>query len=465
MAAKTIKKSETVIWLPPRAVGERVFASEPQLLAIVHSVEGSRYARLSLDTLPKVRTATLVIDARDVSLIPAKLPPLSGAKLRAAVPNVVEDNLLQDTSTCSFGVGPAMADGQRLIAVVDKPWLEFVVGAIERRGIRVTTAVPSQLALPYAPGVATVACVHDGLAVRTGRLDGIGWSASDENDFRTEALSAALATVLAPPTMRAFNPMDPATGTFGRDEPSLNGDDEDDDDAQTESAEKIVPQATGFQAERLVACIEDDSWKEPVELIANKLRLPVQFLPMPIPQTDVVNMLDGRNSGMSVLRRLSDIDWRAWRWPAILTAASVGVFLLGLNLHWGKLAAERDDLREDMRTTLKTAFPDFPIDRVPGDPGDHMSRKVRDLRSNAGQTGPDDFIPLMARFSQALGTDVTGSLTGLEYRDGKLRVRFQPEIVKSRAKREDMRQACKRLGLVLQFDAGQNPNAARVSVL
>lgn len=438
-----------------------MFANEPQLLAIVHSVEGPRYARLSLDTLPKVRSATLVIDARDVSLIPAKLPPLSGAKLRAAVPNVVEDSLLQDTATCAFGVGPSMEDGRRLIAVVDKAWLEFVVGAIERRSIRVTAAVPSQLALPFAPGVATVACLHDGLAVRTSRLEGIGWSASDETDYRTEALSAALATVLAPPTLRAFNPMDPTTGSFKRDEPSLNNDEDDEDD---DGAFSPAP-TTGFQADRLVACIEDESWKEPVEMVARKLRLPVQFLPLPVPQTDVIDMLDGRNSGMSMLRRLTDIDWRAWRWPAILTAASVGVFLLGLNLHWGKLAAEREQLRENMRTTLKTAFPDFPIDRVPGDPADHMSRKVRDLRSNAGQTGPDDFIPLMARFSQALGAQASDSLTGLEYRDGKLRVRFQPELVKSRAKRENMRQACKRLGLVLQFDAGQSPSAARVSVL
>jgi type II secretion system protein L len=283
-----------VIWLPPRSVGERVFATEPRLLAMVHSVDGSRYSRLSLDTLPKVRTATLVLDARDVTLLPAKLPPLSGAKLRQAVPNVVEDSLLQDTQGCTFGIGPAMEDGRRLVAVADKSWLEFVIGAVERRGIRVGAVVPAQLCLPFEEGVATLACLHDGLAVRTGRLQGIGWGASDEEDFRTEAVSAALATVLAPPVMRRpFDPLNPSTGTFTQtvdpDAPATRGrllDDSDDagsDNAEQAGDASVTPaEQAGYRAERLVACIEDDSWTGPVELVAGRLRLPVQFQPLPV---------------------------------------------------------------------------------------------------------------------------------------------------------------------------------------
>ncbi|MGC1441852.1 MAG: type II secretion system protein GspL [Burkholderiaceae bacterium] len=481
MAAKTIKKSETVIWLPPRAVGERVFASEPQMLALVHSVDGARYTRLSLDTLPKIRSATLVIDARDVTLIQAKLPPLSGAKLRQAVPNVIEDSLLQDTQGCAFGLGPLLPDGKRLIAVVDKAWLEFVVGAIERRSIRVSAAVPAQLALPFDEGVATLACLHNGLAVRTGRFAGIGWSASAEEDFRTEALSAALATVLAPPSPRApFDPLNPSTGSFAR---LTAGEDTDASDASAavanssggalakgqKSSEKAVPGSgvaagdanAGFQAERLVVCIEDESWKGPVELVAGRLRLPVSFLPLPIPESGTLNMLDGQG-GATMARRLADIDWRAWRWPALLATGCLAAFLIGLNLHWGRLVSERDGLRAEMRSLLKTSFA---IEDVPGDPSKYMGRRLRDLRSTAGQTGPDDYIPLLSRFAQALGPQANDALTGLEYRDGLLKVSFSPAAVKASSARRKFEEACKRFGLSLRFDDGQNPTTARVGVL
>lgn len=462
MAAKTIKKHETVIWLPPRSVGERVFASEPRLLAMVHSADGSRYARLSLDTLPKVRSATLVVDARDVTLLPASLPPLSGARLRQAVPNVVEDSLLQDPQGCSFGIGPVMEDGRRMIAVVDKAWLEFVVGAVERRGIRVARAVPAQLALPFEPGVATLACLHDGLAVRTGPLQGIGWGASDEEDFRTEAVSAALATVLAPPVMRRpFDPLNPSTGTFSTPQASRSADDNDTAPADVPPEVPAADEPVGYRAERLVACIEDDSWTGPVELVAGRLRLPVQFQPLPVPDTSVMNLLDGQASA-TWTRRLADVDWRAWQLPAALATGGLAAFLIGLNLHWAKLSTERNELNDAMRATLKSSLS---VGDVPGDKADYMGKQLRIMRSTAGQSGPDDFVPLVNRFSRALGPQANDALTGMEYRDGYLQVSFRPAVVRATAARRNMQQACKRLGLSLTFDSDQNPTSARVQVL
>ena len=78
------------------------------------------------------------------------VPPLSGARLRQALPNVVEEFLLQDVSNCLIVPGPATADGKRLIGVVDSDWVEFVVGAFSRREMRVEALWPAQLALPLA---------------------------------------------------------------------------------------------------------------------------------------------------------------------------------------------------------------------------------------------------------------------------------------------------------------------------
>jgi general secretion pathway protein L len=167
--------------------------------------------------------------------------------------------------------------------------------------------------------------------------------------------------------------------------------------------------------------------------------------------------------GANWTRRLAEIDWRAWRLPAALAAGSVAAFLFGLNLHWAKLSAERDDLHNAMRATLKSSFS---IEDVPGgDRAKYMGSKLRALRSTAGQTGPDDFVPLIARFSRALGPQSNNLLTGLEYRDGFLKVTFRPAAVKATSARRKMEQACKRLGLNLVFDSGQSPTSARVQVL
>ncbi len=442
MAAKNIKKNETVIWLPPRSIGERSFASEPSLVALIHDAEGPRFTRLSLDALPAVRMATLIFDARDVTLIQIKLPPLSGAKLRQALPNAIEDRLLQDPQSCLFALGPSPAgDEPRLVAVTDRSWLDFVVGAFERRGVRITRAIPAQLAASFDAETASVICVQDGLALRTGVHSGLGWTAGDDRSHRIDALGNALATVLAPPI--AAKTTAPGDGAVNR----------------VEDAESVDPVTAdtlaGLPASRIIAFVEDDSWLYPVSQTAKRLNLPVDFEPLPIPGQSVVDLLDGRG-GSNVSRRIADIDWRAWRLPGALAAACLAVFLLGINLHWGKLATEKSELRADMERRFRETFPET---TVVVDPLLQMEREVARLRAGAGQTGPEDFLPLMTRFSQALGSQADDALTSLEYRDGRLLVSFQPSLVAARSVREKMQQSCKQVGLNLQFAAGQTASA------
>ena len=437
MAAKTVKRNESVIWLPPRAVGERAFATEQRLVALVSAPDGQRYARLSLESLPRLRAVTLVVDARDVTLIPAALPPLSGAKLRQAVPNAVEDSLLQDPSTCLFAIARTpLADGRRLVAVIDRSWMEFVVGAFERRGVRVTSVLPAQLALPLEEDAVSVACIGDGLALRTEVAQGLGWSAASEPAERVQALTTALATMLAPPSSR----------------PDLRG--------ATRAGAKTPEATVAKPKSRLIAFNEDDSWSEPVRTVAGRLRLGAELRALPVPQDSPIDLLDGRE-GSGLQRRLADIDWRQWRLPFALAAACVVAFLGGLNLHWGKLAGERADLRATLEQRFRQVFP---ANSAMVDPVLQMEQRVAVLRAAAGQTGPDDFVPLVARFTQALGPQATSAVVSLEFRDGRLRVSFVPALVGTRAVRDSMQQSARRLGLDLRFEAGRE-TAATVGLL
>jgi general secretion pathway protein L len=409
MAAAILKRGEAVVWLPPRSEGERTFGSEAHLLAIRGGEGGSgRLERVSLEGLEGTRQVRLVFDPRDVTLLSPQVPALTGSRLQQALPNVIEDSLLQDVSSCAVVAGPALDGGRRLVAVIDREWLEFTVGAFERRGIRVRAAWPAQLALPWADGWWSVGCVHGGLALRCGEHEGLSWSAGEDPDFRTEAIVAMLETAIA---------------VHGR------------------------PQG-------LAGWVDDTSWHAPLQRAAGRLQLSIELGALPVPTGSRVELLGGRVAAGR--RMMAAFDPRAWRLPAGLAAACVIASLIGLNLHWAQLARERDALRRALESTFRSAFPSA---QVVVDPLLQMNRQVATLRARSGQTGPEDFVPLMARLAQAIGGGGVDSIAGVEYREGRLKVRFQPQRVDGRAAREQLRDACARAGLRLQFDNEREPTA------
>jgi general secretion pathway protein L len=406
-----MKRSEAVVWLPPRSEGERAFGTEARLLAIRGGDAGAgrQLQRVSLDGLEGTTQVRLVFDPRDVTLLTPQVPALSGARLAQALPNVVEDALLQDAAACAIVAGPRIDDTRRLVAVVDRTWLEFTVGAFERRGMRVRAAWPGQLALPWAPGRWSIACLHDTLALRAGEHEAIGWGAGEDPQVRGEAIASLLDTTLA-----------------GREPP-----------------------------EGLSAWVDDPSWREPLERAAQTLRLPIEIRALDVPGAAEIDLLAGRAAAGR--RMLAAFDPRAWRLPAALAAACVIASLVGLNLHWAQLAREKEQLRRSLEATFRATFPQA---QVVVDPLLQMTRQVAELRTRSGQSGPDDFAPLVARFAQALGTSGVDALARVDYRDGRLKVRFQPQRVDGRAAREQLRQACARAGLRLEFDNERDPTAS-----
>ncbi len=412
MATPFMKRSHAVVWLPPRAVGERAFANEARLLVMrmrERGEAGVSCERMSLDALPRLKTVSLVFDARDVTLIAAQVPALSPAKLLKALPNVVEDLLLTDAPSCALALGPALADGRRVVAAIDRGWLDFTIGAFERRGLAVTGAWPAQLVLPAPADGWAMVCVNDGIGVRTGDAEGFGWGASSDPDFRAEAIAAAA--------------------------------------GQAIEGER--------PAGELIVYAETQAWREPVERALERMSIAHRLVGLPLPRAAPVELLDAR-SGSAGRRWLSGIDWRAWR-PALgLAAACVLAWLVGINLHWATLARERDALKTQAEQRFRQAFPNTP---VIVDPLLQMQRTVSDLRTRTGQPGPEDFVPMLGRFAQALGPRGHDALASVEYRDNALKVRFQPTAVEGRSARDALREACQRQGLQLAFDNEREPTA------
>lgn len=108
------------IRLPARADGEGAL-SRFALVADGGNIdrEGEGLLRGLGDLVAASRRVVLLLAATDVTMLHVKAPPLSAARLKAALPSLVEEQVLGDPADCVLIAAPAQsADGARSIAVV-----------------------------------------------------------------------------------------------------------------------------------------------------------------------------------------------------------------------------------------------------------------------------------------------------------------------------------------------------------
>src|SRR5512132_350228 len=79
--------------------------------------------------LGSVDRVTLLLAATDVTLLRLHVPPLAPARLKAALPNLVEEHLISDPAECVIVAG-ASADGLRTVAVVQRAWLASIANTL-----------------------------------------------------------------------------------------------------------------------------------------------------------------------------------------------------------------------------------------------------------------------------------------------------------------------------------------------
>ena len=113
------------------------------------------------DMVGKAQRVVLLVAASDVTLLRIQVPPLSAARLRAALPHLVEDQLMSDPSECVIVAGTSF-EGLRTVAVANSGWLEVLSKTMVTFGVKDIVAVPAQLCLPYqATAVSAAIAGHD----------------------------------------------------------------------------------------------------------------------------------------------------------------------------------------------------------------------------------------------------------------------------------------------------------------
>ena len=352
------------------------------------------------DPAAMAQHVVVLLAASDASVLRLKVPPLSATRLKAVLPNLVEEQLLCDPADCVIVAG-ALSEGLRPIAVMQRAWLEKVTDALISFGARHLSALPAQLCLPFQadqPGSVTAAIVDGNyplqktvieMTLRLSEQDGIGLAitpALDQGEGPEQNMSAVqevIQTLLvlvpkAPITLYVPQPWVRAYLDTINDSVELN--------------KRISVSA--------------DNWSRWIAG-ANAATL------------DLMTGL-GRGTGRKA-------DWRPWRWPLALAVAVLLINASALNISWWKMKSESRSMRAAMFQIYKSAYPK---ESVIIDPIAQMQQKISIAKHNSGQAEPDDFTAITAAFGEAWAGAVAAqgkatAIAAIEYHDRSLFVRLK----------------------------------------
>ena len=353
----------------------------------------------------------LLLAASDVNLLRLPVPPLSAARLKTALPNLVEEKLLCDPADCVI-VASGLSDGLRTIAVVQRNWLDRLARTFTALGARRIEALPAQLCLSGQPGMVSAA-IHQrdsdiDLTLRLSEQDGIGLAINAEPDVAAHEVIQALCALV---------PAAPVT--------------------------VYVPQAAmpAYQA----ALAEIPAHKERISFVADTWARWIADA-----RVTTLDLMAGLGAGTG-----PRLDWRPWRWPLALAVAVLVTNAGALNIDWWRMKSETNTLRAAMTQIYKSAYP---RESVIIDPLAQMQQKLAIAKHDSGLAAPDDFTAITAAFGEAWASVAaaagkTTAIAALEYHQRSLFVRLKQG---GEAPTQQMQAALAKRDLALALAPGQS---------
>jgi general secretion pathway protein L len=419
--------STLYIRLPSRAAADSApdwldVACPFALVSHGNMIERQGMAPLSdlADTIAKSQRIVLLVAASDVSLLRVKVPPLSSARLKAALPNLVEDQLLADPSDCVI-VASGVSEGLRTIAVVQRAWLDNMAKAILSFGARHITALPAQLSLPsqYQSGQtgSTVSAIEGqdngergtdiDMTLRFSEQEGIGLTIHvEQNDSAVHEALRTLCALIPEAPITLYVPQ-----------------------SSVRTYQDAVQDAVSLSKRISVFA---DSWSR---WIAGA-------------NSNALDLMAGL--GLNTRPRLA---MHAWRWPMALAATVALINITALNIDWWRIKSEASALRSTMIQIYKSAYPK---ESVIIDPIAQMQQKIALAKHDSGQAAPDDFTAISAALGEAWAAPTEGKAPGIaafEYRERSLFVRFK---IGGEAPTQQIKTALAKRNLTLELAPAQS---------
>src|SRR5690606_26003361 len=106
-------------------------------------------------------------------------------------------------------------------------------------------------------------------------------------------------------------------------------------------------------------------------------------------------------------------------------------------------------IRGQMENAFRSVFPEV---RTVANPIEQTRRALGNLRARAGIPSADDFSVLNVQATQLLANAPVGAVAGVEYRDGRLRVKFKPGTANDPGLQNALRAQAVQQGLELRFE-------------
>ena len=322
-----------------------------------------------LADIPRADDVELALPASRVLFARLKLPRVGAATIRELLPYAVEDRLVADPSNIHAVAGRRGTGGDTTVAVVDRVWLQGIIDAFRRAGLKPARAWGESALLLAPRGEWHVVCGRDrGLLV-------------DDRDVSV-----------------AFDRSGPALPLALRialDEAAARGERPDRIVVHPEDAEAL-PDLDAWRAESGVGFLPGVAWEE-----ARR----------EAPALHAIDLLQGEFSAHAPA-----VAWSRIPRAAVAIAGTLVVLQVAFTAvdAW-RLERERGDLEARREAIFRSAFPEA---RAVVDPDLQMSRNLADLRRSRGLAGGDDFLAQLTRAAR----EAPQPVRAIDYANGRLGV-------------------------------------------
>jgi general secretion pathway protein L len=358
---------------------------------IVVDDEGTRRGEVGHGTLVDAAIAagerpTIVLVPGTEVLTAYTSIPAKGARLLAALPFALEDQLADDVDDLHFAPGKRHESGRLPVAIVARNRVQAWLDALSEAGLRATRMVPENHGLAQIPNTLSMLVTGDRVMFNDG----------DEVEFVIPGLSPAEALA--------------TTGVLGE------------RPASSENASRHL----------LVYCDAglDERYQQDWALLRQELdSMDLNVLPDGVLPKLAVTVASG--TGINLLqgdfgdKTRFGASLRPWRYAAGLLAGLLLVGLVGRGVDYYRLSNERDTLQAQFTEEYRRLRPND--DREIADP----VGTVESLRRSQGASaaGPQVFLPLMQSLADAIKDSEAVEVEAVSYRAGVVDVRLNaPDI-------------------------------------
>lgn len=379
--------STLYIQMPPKSVADTTVGWQDHAFPFCLASADKRpmqHGRQNLNDLKELaRSANqtiLLVASSDVSFFDVEVPPMPIQKLRTALPNLLEEQLLVDPSELLFVCGNPV-NSRCTVAVVGRIWTEALLAAAQVLDARKLSAYPLALSLPQDPDTASVAIEHvlgaEDQIMLSVKLSSQSCAGLTLSLGRSE--SANVGTALS------------SIGLFCR----------------GRNLKLFVENSMLLPTQKAVEANSLDVNIIQVEVLDWSHKIAADLPPL-------LNLFS-----LLVQENQASFDWPKWRWTVALTACIGLVSVFGLNFEWFRLKSEASALNGSLLATYKNLFPQENSLR---DPLLQLQQKIEQSKRMAGQSTEEDFLVMSGQLAQAWQTAHPQGiqLANLEYKDRSL---------------------------------------------